>query len=89
MKSKKQKKDNSVVHGVDCKYLGSRYAAELVANSNARVFDLPCLQSHGVYRSLEPEQQQAVRNNIKYVAQDMLILAGYAPETVARVLDGK
>lgn len=85
----KPKKDNSVVHGVDCKNLGSRYASAVLANASARVADLPALKTHSVYKALKPEQQEAVRNNIRFVAKNLMIQAGFAPETVARVLDGK
>lgn len=83
----KPKKDNSVVHGVDCKKLGNRYASALLFNSGTQLADMPELKKHCVYRSLKPEEQYVVRSNIRFITQDLLIQTGLAPETVARVLD--
>ena len=85
----KPKKDNGVVHGVDCKNLGNRYASLVLKNASVKVTDLPLLKTHSVYNVLKPEEQKTVRNNIRFVAKDLLIQAGLAPETVARVLESE
>lgn len=82
-------RENTLIHGVDCKALGSRYASALMGDSQAAIADLPELQRHPVYRGLDGEKRAAVCANIKFAARDLLILAGHNPAIVENVFADK
>ena len=83
----KEKSNNGMVYGVDCKRLGSLYASALIANAQEKLEELPALVAHSVYNGLKEPEQEAVRRNIHTVARDILLLSGLAPEKVDDVMN--
>lgn len=82
-------RNDSLVHGVDCLTLGSRYASRLMGNTKAELAAMPELLRHPLYRKLKDCQRAEVRATIKFVARAMLILAGNNPALVEKVIADK
>ena len=72
--------------GVDCAQFGKTYAEQLLVNAQTQLGDLPGLKKNSGYCALTDDKKTQVRERICAHACNVLVGAGYSPETVNRVV---
>ncbi len=74
------------IHGIDCDAYGEAYAGALIRNATAQPSDLPGLQADRTYSPLPAFRKEEVLQAIKRAARQTLVMHGYPPETINRIL---